>query len=139
MYLGEKGKTSCAVPCAGGRTSNFWLYCDCANTSHAVLRFLLFFSVAGMPSGIQKQSHCCLLLFLACALLFTHKHLGAVPCPSHAQPSFEGGPWGCDSVPRAPCKHCIPQCSCVRPEPIHMCRCSLKSQGAFGLGSIPSR
>lgn len=38
------------------------------------------FSFAGMPSVIQKQSQCCLPLFLVQALLFTHEHLGAVLC-----------------------------------------------------------
>ena len=111
MYLGEKGETSRAVPSAGGRTSTFWLSWDYTKTSHAVFRFQSFFSVAGMPSGIQKRSHCCVPLFLTHGLQFTHEHLGAVLCPSCVWPGFESRLWGC--MPTEPIQCLVPRVNVV--------------------------
>ena len=81
------------------------------NTSHAVLHFLFFFSVAGTPSEIQKWSHCCVPLFLACALPFTHEHLGVVPCALCVQFGFKCGSWGC--VPTKPILCLVPRVNVV--------------------------
>ena len=53
-----------------------------------------------------KTSLCRLPLLLAQALPITHKHLGAVPCPSRMRPGFEGKLQGC--VATEPIACCMP-------------------------------
>lgn len=132
MHLGNTGRTSQTVTSPGGRTSIFWPLFDCENNFDAVLHLLVFFLFAGMQSHMQERFICCLSLFLAHALQFTHEHLGVVPFPSQVRARFEHETTNilvCDVHCQwhASCKCCVLPWLRISPKPMPTCQhtCSL--------------